>query len=72
MEAERRTHDFVVTHSRVSRGGVLHVITGRGRGSAGRPVLPSAVERVLAGSARQFVADYARDLDDGGYLIRLR
>jgi len=72
LEAERRTHDFIVTQSRVSVGGVIHVVTGRGRGSAGRPVLPGAVKRVLEGSARQFVADYDRDLDDGGYVIRLR
>ena len=72
MEAERRTHDFIVTQSRLSRGGVVHVITGRGRGSAGRPVLPGAVKRVLRGSARQFVTEYDRDLDDGGYMIRLR
>lgn len=72
LEAERRTHDFIVTHARVSPGEVVHVITGRGRGSAGRPVLPGAVKRVLDGSAGAFVAEYDRDLDDGGFLVRLR
>jgi len=71
LEAERHTHDFIVTHARISPGTVLHIITGRGRGSAGLPVLPGVVKRVLQGSARQFVADFDRDLDDGGYLVRL-
>ncbi len=71
LEAQRRTHDFIVTHARVSPGSTLHIITGRGRGSAGRPVLPGMVKRVLQGSARQFVAEFDRDLDDGGFLVRL-
>jgi DNA-nicking Smr family endonuclease len=72
LEAERTTHDFIATHARVSGGSIVHVITGRGRGSTGRPVLPGAVLRVLRGSAKQFIADFERDLDDGGFLVRLR
>ena len=71
LEAERRTHDFIVTYARISPGTVLHIITGRGRGSAGLPVLPGVVKRVLQGSAGQFVANFDRDLDDGGFLVRL-
>jgi Smr domain len=72
MEAERRVRDFIRTHARLSGGRVLHVITGRGRGSAGRPVLPGVVRRVLQGDVARFVEDFARDLDEAGYLIRLR
>ena len=72
LEAERRTHDFIATQARVRSGSVVHIVTGRGRRSAGKPVLPGAVLRVLRGSAALFIADFDRDLDDGGYLVRLR
>jgi DNA-nicking Smr family endonuclease len=72
-EAERRVRDFLRTQARISRGKVVHVITGRGRGSAGRPVLPSVVRRVLGEEeVARLVAEHDRDLDDGGVLIRLR
>jgi hypothetical protein len=72
VEAERRVRDFIRTHARISGGRVVHVITGRGRGSRGRPVLPGVVRRVLAGDVARFVEDFDRDLDEAGYLIRLR
>ena len=71
MEAERRVKDFVATHARISRGKVIHIITGRGSGSGGRPVLPGAVRRALESEIRRLVAEYDRDLDDAGYLVRL-
>jgi DNA-nicking Smr family endonuclease len=71
-DAERRVRDFVLAHARVSRGQVVHVITGKGRGSGGRPVLPGVVRRVLATEAvARFVAEWTRDLDDAGFLIKL-
>jgi hypothetical protein len=74
MEAERRVRDFVHAQARLTGAGgrVLHVITGRGRGSAGRPVLPGVVRRVLQGDVARFVEDFDRDLDEAGFLIRLR
>ena len=72
FEAERRVRDFIRTHARISRGKVVHVITGRGRGSAGRPVLPGVVRRVLAEEdVARLVAEHDRDLDEAGYLIRM-
>ncbi len=71
VEAERRVRDFIRTHARISRGRVVHVITGRGRGSSGRPVLPGVVRRVLRGDVARFVEDFDRDLDEAGYLVRL-
>lgn len=71
-DAERRVRDFIETHARVSQGRVIHVITGKGRGSAGRPVLPGAVRRVLGGDVARFIADFDRDLDGAGYLVRLK
>jgi hypothetical protein len=72
LDAERRVRDFVRSHARVSRGRVVHVITGKGRGSVGRPVLPAVVRRVLAGDVSSFVADWDKDLDEAGFLIRLK
>lgn len=72
MDAERRVADFLRTQARVRPGQVVHVITGKGRGSAGRPVLPGAVRRVLAGDVARFVAQWDKDLDEAGFLIRLK
>jgi len=72
LGAERRVRDFVTTHSRVSRGKVLHIITGRGMGSRGRAVLPGAVRRALISEISRFVEEFDRDLDEAGFLVRLK
>lgn len=72
LNAERRVKDFVTTHSRISRGKVIHIISGRGTGSGAPPVLPGAVRRALTSEIRRFVEEYDRDLDEGGFLVRLR
>lgn len=72
VEAERRVRDFLETQHRIAPGAVVHIITGRGRGSPRGPVLPGVVRRVLQGSAAAYVADFDRDLDDGGFMVRLR
>jgi DNA-nicking Smr family endonuclease len=72
MDAERRVRDFIRTHARVSSGRVIHVVTGKGRGSAGRPVLPGVVRKVLGGDVARFVAEFDRDLDEAGFLVRLK
>ena len=72
LNAERRVRDFVATHSRISRGKVIHIITGRGLGSRGRAVLPGAVGRALTSEVERFVAEFDRDLDEAGFLVRLR
>ena len=72
LDAERRIGDFIRTQARVRPGQVVHVITGKGRGSAGRPVLPGVVRRVLAGDVARLVADWDKDLDEAGFMIRLK
>lgn len=52
-------------------GALVHVITGKGRGSPGRPVLKSKVKALLRTGALP-VAAWGGDLDGGGYLIRLK
>ena len=72
LDAERRIGDFIRTQARIRRGQVVHVITGKGRGSAGRPVLPGVVRRVLSGEVGRFVAQWDKDLDEAGFMIRLK
>ena len=52
-------------------GAVLHVITGTGRGSAGKPVLRPLVKRMLKEAGPGLVRDWALTPDDGGYKIKL-
>ena len=72
LDAERRVRDFIRTQARISSGQVIHVITGRGLGSPGRPVLPGVVRKVLKGEMSRFVQEFDKDLDEAGFLIRLR
>jgi len=72
LEAERRVKDFVRTHARISRGKVVHIITGRGMGSGKKAVLPGAVRRALTSEVARFVDEYDRDLDEAGYLVRIK
>ena len=70
FEAQRRVRDFVTTHARISKGKVIHIITGRG--SRGRPVLPGAVRKALSSEISRFVEEFDRDLDEAGFLVRLK
>ena len=72
QEAERRVKDFVATQARISRGQVIHIITGRGLGSGGKAVLPGAVRRALNSEIRLFIDEFDRDLDESGFLVRLK
>jgi DNA-nicking Smr family endonuclease len=62
---------FVRRVRRREPGALVHVITGRGRGSPGRPVLKPKV-RTLLKSGSLPVAQWGEDLDGGGYLLRLQ
>ena len=55
-----------------SSGKLVHVITGRGKGSPGRPVLKNLVRSMLKGSLAPLVKDWALDAGDGGYRILVR
>ena len=53
-------------------GDLLHIITGKGKGSASKPVLRSMVSGMLKGELNSLVADWTLDAGDGGYRIRIR
>jgi DNA-nicking Smr family endonuclease len=64
--------NFVTSWQRRSPGAVVHIVTGRGRGSAGRPVLAPAVRRCLRGDLAGCVREWCPDVAGGGFLVRLR
>jgi hypothetical protein len=71
-EATMQLRSFLTTQSRVRPGKVVRVITGRGRGSAGKAVLLPAVGRLLKGPLSIFVADCSIGVDEGSYLVLLK
>lgn len=57
---------------RASSGKLVHIITGKGKGSAGGPVLKTMVRGMLKGSLAPLVKDWSLDAGDGGYRILVR
>ena len=51
---------------------VVHIITGKGKGSAGGAVLRTMVRGMLKGELAIKVKDWALDVGEGGYRILLR
>jgi len=51
-------------------GGLVHIITGKGKGSIGRPILKGTVRRLLE-AGHPAVRLFSIDPDGGGYLVRL-
>jgi DNA-nicking Smr family endonuclease len=70
-EARAAVISFLQRTQRQSPNGLVHIITGKGRGSPGRPVLKSAV-KVLLQAGTVPVQAWGEDLDRGGFLVRLR
>jgi DNA-nicking Smr family endonuclease len=70
-EAEAAVGTFLRSWAKRQPGAVLHVITGKGRGSAGRPALKPLVRRLLGTTLAPLVAEWSPDLDDAGYRVRL-
>ena len=71
-QARPRVRDFLVTHSRISAGSVVHVITGKGAGSEGSAVLPGLVRDMLGDEAADHVDEYTGMLGGGGWVIRVK
>jgi DNA-nicking Smr family endonuclease len=63
---------FLTSWSRRAPGRVVRIITGKGRGSAGKPVLRGKVAALLRGALRHLVADWSSDSDDAGFVVRIR
>ncbi|MEE2897451.1 MAG: Smr/MutS family protein [Gemmatimonadota bacterium] len=70
-QAEQRVKMFFATQVRISRGKVVHIITGKGTRSAGQPVLPGVVRRLLDDELVHSVAEVAGLPGGGGMAVRL-
>lgn len=71
-EVALAVRNFVTTWQRRRPGGVVHIITGKGRGSPGSPVVGPAVRRSLRQDVAAFVTEWSPDVAGGGFLVRLR
>ena len=71
-QARLRVRDFLMTHSRIQAEGVVHIITGKGTGSAGGAVLLEVVRDMLDDEAAGHVDEYAGMLGGGGWVVRVK
>lgn len=63
---------FLATQARTARGSVVHIITGKGKGSPNGGVLRPVVAAELRGPCARFIAEWGPDTDDGGFVVRLQ
>jgi len=72
MEARSAVRAFLESWRRRKAGAVVHIITGRGKGSANGPVLRGLVKSLLQGELRGMVSQWSVDDGEGGYRVRVR
>ena len=72
MEAAANAERFLRVQAKARRGGIVRLITGRGRGGGGAPIRTRirGLLRALKES-RSVVRDYVLEDTDGSYLVRL-
>jgi hypothetical protein len=72
MEAVANAERFLRVQAKARRGGIVRLITGRGRGGGGAPIRTRirGLLRTLKES-RTVVRDYVLEDTDGSYLVRL-
>jgi DNA-nicking Smr family endonuclease len=73
LEARANAEHFLRAQARARPGGVVRIVTGRGRGGAGAPIRTRV--RGLLRAQREsggVVADYFLEETEGSFLIRLR
>ncbi len=63
---------FITSWRRRAKGGVVHIITGRGKGSPGRPVLQPRVRRLLTEDYQDRIDWFEQDDSGGGFLVKLK
>jgi len=72
MEARSAVRAFLESWRRRKTGAVVHIVTGKGKGSPGAPVLRGLVKTLLQGELRAMVSQWGLDDGQGGYRVRLR
>ena len=63
---------FFSSWRRRTKGTLVHVITGKGKGSAGRPVIRPRVRRLLSEEFVDLVASFEPDDTGGGFMVNLK
>jgi DNA-nicking Smr family endonuclease len=71
-QAEQRVRVFILARARDASGRVVRIITGKGTGSEGKPVLRPLVGRLLEKDLDAYVEAVSADVDGGSYLVKLR
>ncbi len=71
-QAQSAVRAFLESWRRRKAGAVVHIITGKGKGSASGPVLRSLVKNLLQGELRAMVREWGLDDAEGGYRVRVR
>ena len=72
LEAVANAEHFLRAQARARRGGVVRLITGRGRAGGGAPIrtrVRTLLRRLKA--ANDVVNDYVLEESEGSYLVRL-
>jgi DNA-nicking Smr family endonuclease len=71
-QARTAVESYLATARGRYPGGLVHLITGKGRRSNGEPVLKHIVQNLLQAQTLHPVHAWGPDLDGGGYLVRLK
>src|SRR5262249_17229932 len=71
IDAKGMIEGFLKAAQKRHPGGLLHIITGRGKGSPGRPVVKPVIRAALSAAPATVVKEWAKDQADGGFLVRL-
>jgi DNA-nicking Smr family endonuclease len=71
-EADGAVRNFLQTWQRRTPGKIVHIVTGKGWGSAGGPVLRTKVGRLLRDEMAPLVRAFVKDVNEGGYMVQLR
>jgi DNA-nicking Smr family endonuclease len=72
LDAVANAERFLRVQARVRRGGVVRLITGRGRGGGAAPIrtrVRTLLRRLRA--ANEVVSEYVLEESEGSYLVRL-
>jgi DNA-nicking Smr family endonuclease len=71
-EAAPAVRAFLERSQRRKAGAIVHIITGKGRGSPAGPVLRGIVAGLLKGPLAILAAEWAPDDAGGGFKVRVR
>jgi DNA-nicking Smr family endonuclease len=72
IETPSAVRAFLDSWRRRKPGAIVHIITGKGKGSANGPVLRGLVKTLLQGELRSMVARSSLDDSEGGYKVQVR